>query len=390
MKKNKLNILIRDTLLGMIFGLNLIILLAFGFKGVDLNSKFVTLLGTTNIVAIAASYLLSFKIRNKIINGYNKKIADLKDKQKSFEEKNEKIKECSKDINKNVEDVYFSAMDLIDSSKNVNAIIKEVTLGVASNTQDIQDQAMLTVDIQKTIQETADLSNTVKNISESTKKIIEEGFGIVRSLDERTSIVNENNSNVYDAMLELQEMSQEIRKIVDMITSISQQTNLLSLNASIEAARAGEHGRGFAVVAEEVRNLSEQSKVSAESIKAIIESLQVKTEDSVDAVAKLKEVNKEQNKSFKDTYNVFNRLNSEIKDLNTNINMVSDKVSEVVVSNNKITNKINDISSISEEISANVQEMRALTELNTSDNLKSGTILDLLKKSSNELEELIK
>ena len=67
--------------------------------------------------------------------------------------------------------------------------------------------------------------------------------------------------------------AQQIREATELITDIAAQTNLLSLNASIEAARAGENGRGFAVVADQIRNLSEQSRQSAERIVQIVNDL---------------------------------------------------------------------------------------------------------------------
>ncbi|HHW06256.1 MAG TPA: methyl-accepting chemotaxis protein [Clostridia bacterium] len=82
----------------------------------------------------------------------------------------------------------------------------------------------------------------------------------------------------------LNERSQEIGRILEIITGIASQTNLLALNAAIEAARAGEHGRGFAVVAEEVRKLAEQSEQSAQLIAQLVEEIQAGAERSMEAM----------------------------------------------------------------------------------------------------------
>ena len=84
----------------------------------------------------------------------------------------------------------------------------------------------------------------------------------------------------------LEDQSKEIGKIIEVITGISDQTNLLALNAAIEAARAGEHGKGFAVVADEVRKLAEQSKESADQITTLVQEIQEHTDHAVTVMGK--------------------------------------------------------------------------------------------------------
>jgi len=115
----------------------------------------------------------------------------------------------------------------------------------------------------------------------------------------QTAVLKEDIQGLYNAIDSLNAHSVEVEKIVEAIAHIAEQTNLLALNASIEAARAGEHGRGFAVVAEEIRQLSDQSKLATENIaqslagikkdvqQAVkgIESGIIQAEDTADIVA---------------------------------------------------------------------------------------------------------
>ncbi|WP_419207960.1 methyl-accepting chemotaxis protein, partial [Pseudomonas syringae] len=135
----------------------------------------------------------------------------------------------------------------------LGAAAQEIAQNAARTSQQSSDASGLASDGQNVVQQ------TIKAMNELSGKISESCVNI-ESLNGKTA---------------------NIGQILEVITSISQQTNLLALNAAIEAARAGEAGRGFAVVADEVRNLAHRTQDSAQQVQTMIEELQVGARDAV-------------------------------------------------------------------------------------------------------------
>ncbi|MDU2066449.1 MAG: methyl-accepting chemotaxis protein, partial [Sporomusaceae bacterium] len=115
----------------------------------------------------------------------------------------------------------------------------------------------------------------------STMAVAEKGRNKVNESVHNMENIKNQSEHTSQVIADLDQYSQQIGAIVDMITSIANQTNLLALNAAIEAARAGEAGKGFAVVAEEVRKLAEQSNDGAQEITALVKKVTEKTQMAV-------------------------------------------------------------------------------------------------------------
>ncbi|WP_371921230.1 methyl-accepting chemotaxis protein, partial [Pseudomonas sp. HMWF006] len=134
-------------------------------------------------------------------------------------------------------------------------------------------------------QEIARNAAQASNQASDARGLAEDGQQVVdrsiKAMNQLSSMLSASSSNIES----LNSKTVNIGQILEVITSISQQTNLLALNAAIEAARAGEAGRGFAVVADEVRNLAHRTQESAQQVQTMIEELQVGARESVSTMS---------------------------------------------------------------------------------------------------------
>ncbi|WP_413283659.1 methyl-accepting chemotaxis protein [Vibrio sp. MA40-2] len=263
-----------------------------------------------------------------------------------------------------------SSQDLLQATDVLSAT--STTTKESMNVQHVETELVATAmdEMSATVSEIAQNTSRTSELAAHANTATDNGKVVVLSTKDTILNLSESLLLISESINELASECQQIRDITDSISGISEQTNLLALNAAIEAARAGEHGRGFAVVADEVRVLSSRTQQSTVEISTMIDRLQRGSSQAVEAVeAGLEKVNFSV-EQIQQTENAFTDIaNSvvDVNDMNMQIATAAEQQSSVAEEMNQ---NVTSISSHSYKTMANVEaleeEIVTLTKMSES------------------------
>lgn len=295
---------------------------------------------------------------------------------KSFNEMITQIKSLIMMVRESSDQVAASSEQLMASAEETNKAAEQIaeasSIMAANGEASVKGTEVVSISTQQMaigISNIADSITQVSNHSNVTTEESEKGnIALKKTIDQMGSI-NETVQTSSSIIKDLGERSSEIEKILAVISGISDQTNLLALNAAIEAARAGEHGKGFAVVADEVRKLAEESRRSAEQITHLIHDIQSSTSNAVVSMDKcttevqtgLVLIN-DTGKSFEKILHSASDVSRQSVEVSAAVKQLSSSVEQVAMGIFDISMKTEESSSGSQTVAAGAEEQLASME----------------------------
>ena len=314
---------------------------------------------SVNVNALSRGNLEKQEEQESFVKEMSALLKETDSMQRNLSETIGKVKDVSQDLTENVSEVTKMSESSAGRAMQISTAMEELsraTVGMAENVQDINEQML---EIGNCVN---DISERIECLSQSAENILQTNNTAKVSMD----LIMNNSEESVDAVADIEKQINEtnnsiaqVDQAVELILSISQQTNLLSLNASIEAARAGAFGKGFAVVAEEIRRLSEQSAEGAEMIKNLAGTITEKSGRSVQLAQKVHALISLEQKNIAETQKKYEELSDEINRSVSDIRLIADKTEHLSLYKENVIDNVQNLSAISEENTASNEEVNA-------------------------------
>lgn len=287
------------------------------------------------------------------------------------------------------EQLMASAEQTSKATEMITASMQEVAGGAETQVQSSDEAARAMGEMAEGIQKIAESASAVSESSLIVSNKTQQGNEMIQNTVKQMESIRDSVDHSAHLFVTLDEQSQEIGKIIDVISGISTQTNLLALNAAIEAARAGEHGRGFAVVAGEVRKLAEQTLRAADQVSSMIGMIQSEMQRAVTSIQQGKREVHEGTKAVQLTGELFHDILTQMEQVADQVQEVSSASEQMSASSEQITATVEQLARIAHNASGNAQSVAAASEEQLASMEEITSSADSLSKLVQEMHDLI-
>ncbi|MCQ2996228.1 methyl-accepting chemotaxis protein [Pseudomonas syringae] len=268
-----------------------------------------------------------------------------------------------------------SVVQIASAAEELSAVTEQTSAGVNSQKVETDQVATAMHEMSATVQEVARNAEQASQAASVADKEARNGDKVVGEAIVQIERLAAEVGRSSDAMTQLEQESDKIGKVMDVIKAVAEQTNLLALNAAIEAARAGEAGRGFAVVADEVRGLAQRTQKSTEEIEALVAGLQNGTRQVSSIMLSSRELTES---SVTLT-----------RKAGTSLESITLTVSNIQAMNQQIAAAAEEQSAVAEEISRSIINVRDVSEQTASASEETAASSVELARLGNQLQMLV-
>lgn len=287
-------------------------------------------------------------------------------------------------------DLSQMASQTSTTADDISHAVEDISRGAISQAEEIETASSRVDEMGNMISKIVGSVTILDTTSSEMKTAGDQSVNIIRDLSQSNDKTMAAIERIGQQVNATNESANNISEAIQLITSIAEETNLLSLNASIEAARAGEQGRGFAVVANQIQKLAEQSNESAQKIADIIDNLVEDSEKTVTVMNEVQQIVDEQQKKLNLTKSQFNSVNTGIAASRNEASEIKEQTTVCDTARSGVVDVITNLSSISQQNASSTQETTAsMEELNATINLLAESAANLTALST-DLEQEIK
>ncbi|MBP2239913.1 methyl-accepting chemotaxis protein [Cytobacillus eiseniae] len=301
----------------------------------------------------------------------NDEIAELSKATNSMKERLQsmiqEISAVSSYVTERSNELNIAANEVSAASEQGASTMQELSGGAEDQASAATELARMMDDYLLKVEEATKSGFMIKSASNEVLTMTKSGDTLMKESQDQMTVINDIMKTSVERVNGLDEQTQQITKLVQVIHEIANQTNLLALNAAIEAARAGEHGKGFAVVADEVRKLAEQVSLSVSDITTIVKGIQTESNNVVSSLQTGYSQVEKGTEKIQLTGETFQKIYQAVNVMSNNVNDISKSLEHVSESSTLMNQSIENIAAVSEESAAGIEQTSAtITQTNHS------------------------
>ncbi|MGB1582577.1 MAG: methyl-accepting chemotaxis protein [Solirubrobacterales bacterium] len=280
----------------------------------------------------------------------------------SFRQTISRIEHAAVELKRAAAEMAHTSDEAGHSIGEVAQAISAISQGASHQVDLVTQSSNVVAGIEGKIRDASEHARDAQRQSADTERLSDEGVARAAEVQDAMRAVRESSLNTAAVVRSLGDKSSDIDHIVQAITEIAHQTNMLALNASIEAARAGDQGRGFANVAEEVRVLAEDAQSSAEQIAALVREIKQQTEQAVSAmetgVMKVEDGFETVNRNRQTFYDISGAVHA----LHESSSEISELADGIAMGTGQVRQQIEAVATVAEESSTSTEQVSASTQ----------------------------